>query len=219
MALMQSGVVAVVLGGLWLVLVACSEPSLDVPRPTVAAIAVELEPPGPGAELLRLFRARLAGAPALAEPWLFRGELSSYHAQALRRAELSATLRERAQPLRFWREHGDLWLQPLRYLELGQAYTLALTGTGVVRVLRVAEGDSRVATRLFPSAGEPITSIAVFCEVPEAESITRVTLEPGSVAMRVSPGVGGTPEAFAALIDAETKKWARVVKEANIKVD
>jgi tripartite-type tricarboxylate transporter receptor subunit TctC len=31
--------------------------------------------------------------------------------------------------------------------------------------------------------------------------------------------VGGTPEAFAALIDSETKKWARVVKEANIKVD
>ena len=31
--------------------------------------------------------------------------------------------------------------------------------------------------------------------------------------------VGGTSQAFADLIDAGTKKWARVIKEANIRVD
>jgi tripartite-type tricarboxylate transporter receptor subunit TctC len=31
--------------------------------------------------------------------------------------------------------------------------------------------------------------------------------------------VGSTPEQFAAFIQAETKKWAKVIKDANVKVD
>jgi tripartite-type tricarboxylate transporter receptor subunit TctC len=31
--------------------------------------------------------------------------------------------------------------------------------------------------------------------------------------------VGGTPEEFAAFIDAESAKWGKVIKEANVKLD
>jgi tripartite-type tricarboxylate transporter receptor subunit TctC len=31
--------------------------------------------------------------------------------------------------------------------------------------------------------------------------------------------VGSTPEQFAAFIQAETKKWARVIREANVKAE
>ena len=31
--------------------------------------------------------------------------------------------------------------------------------------------------------------------------------------------IGGTPEAFGAFMRAETAKWAKVIKDANIKVE
>jgi hypothetical protein len=136
------------------------------------------------------FRGRLRKAPP-GEPWLFSGALSDYHDRALRQRELPQTLRDRAVPLRFWREGSDCLLQPLGWLEPSSEYSLALTGHGRVATLRTVSEAVPRAVRFFPAAGV-LESAAVLCGPDFPDDLPAVVpLEPGGIPLRVSRGVFG----------------------------
>lgn len=179
-----------------LVVGGCAEPALDMSYADRIALGFELQPPAAPGHAPAVFRGRLVGARVDSAPWLFQGELSAYHAGALRRGSVSANLAERAVPLRFWRDARGLWLQPLRWLEPRAVYTLAATGHGVVQRLEIAPDEAPRATRLFPPPGRAKRGSAVLCALQPvgAELPQAVTLEPGAIPARVSPGVFGAPE-------------------------
>ncbi len=179
----------------WGLTAACSEPSLELPVHARDALSVTLEPPESEAGAPRLFRAQIDGADGGAEPWLFRDELSKYHERALGRGEVSGPLRERAVPLRYWRDSGHLWLQPLTLLEPGARYTLALTGQGALRALVASGADVPILERIFPSAGVPLARVLVLCGSPSEVAAAEIELQPGRVLATVTPGVFGTPRA------------------------
>jgi hypothetical protein len=171
--------------------VGCADPSLDLPGLQTSAISLTFEPVAQPRAVPAAFRARLERAPSQGSPWLFRGELSDHHDGAVRRGELSAALRERALPLRFWRSEAELWLQPLEWLDVGHHYTLALTGLGRVSDLTVADAGVARATRFFPPADAPKRGSTVLCAPSHEELPSSVTLEPGSVPLAILPGAFG----------------------------
>lgn len=179
---------------------ACSGPALDVPG-REPVVSVTLEPAADAAEAPPTFRARVSGA-AAGEPWLLRGALSSHHERALRRGELSATLRERAVPLRYWRESSTCVVQPLVWLEPGTEYTLGFTGMGRAQSLHVAAESAPRAARIFPPAGVQSHGAAVYCgpffDDPPSVSL----LEPGAVAAAVTRQAGAIGSASCVLITA-----------------
>ncbi|HKY37462.1 MAG TPA: hypothetical protein VJN18_16080 [Polyangiaceae bacterium] len=170
--------------------IGCADPALDLPAPRDGLLDLVLEPSEADAWPLA-FRGHLANATERAVPWLFRGELSDYHERALRRGELSSTLLERAVPLRFWREGAECLLQPLDWLEPGESYTLALTGHGRVRTLRAKDGPMERASRFFPPLGAPVREGTVLCGARFGELPSLITLEPGAIEARVTPGAFG----------------------------
>jgi len=170
----------------------CSGPSLDLPRPSTAMANVDFEPPAGDGSVASLFRARLRDAPASGSPWLFRGELSDYYARSLAQGAVPNALRERAVPLRFWRDGSDCWLQPTEWLEPGASFTLAFTGLGIVRVVQSHALTERRARRVFPVAGVQPHRAAVFCELDEAALPSSLTIEPGGIAAQVTPGMAGS---------------------------
>lgn len=172
---------------------ACSGPSLDVPSRPQDQATLELAPAREAGVAAPSFRARLHQAPAAGEPWLFRGELSSYYEHALGRGDLPEALRERAVPLRFWRDAADCWLQPLTWLEPDETYTLGWSGRGALGSFEVQAGSEPRASRLFPPAGSAKHRVAVVCDMNEDAPLTALSLslEPGAVPLRAVPGVGG----------------------------
>lgn len=179
------GLVGVALG--W----GCSGPSLDLPEREGATTRVDFEPAAGEGSVAPLFRARLRDAPAGQIPWLFRGELSEYYARSVRQGQVPSALRERAVALRFWRDGSDCWLQPSVWLEPDTSYTLALSGRGVVSVVQAVAGGEPIARRLFPLPGSEQRRAAVFCDLGPDRLPSSLTLEPGSVAVQVTPGVAG----------------------------
>lgn len=138
-----------------------------------------------------LFRARLRQAPAAGEPWLFRGVLSDYYQRAVARGDLPSALRERASPLRYWREQGDCWLQPVNWLVADETYTLAFVGIGRLQVLHTQAGEERRAFRLFPPPDSSKHHVAVLCNAGDMPEAARLTLEPGGVPLVVRSGMAG----------------------------
>jgi hypothetical protein len=183
----------------------CSGPSLDLPNHAQARWSLELEPAIDDRSVPLLFRGHLRGAPALGQPWLFRGELSAYYARALRRGDVPSALSERAVPLRFWRDGEDLWLQPLDWLQPDGAYTLAFTGLGALRVVQAQATGEPPARRLFPPAGSPKHRVAVICDAPGESPPQALVLEPGGALLRTSAGIAGLPMAdcITLTVDAE----------------
>jgi hypothetical protein len=195
---------------------ACSEPSLDVPRSGGSVLAVDFQPVADAQRTARLFRARVEAAPPSAAPWLFRGELGRYHEQALRRGELPSSLRDRAVPLRFWRDAEGLWLQPLVLLESGSAYELALTGHGRLQALRAEDGPAAVVERIFPPPGAASASVAVLCGLSHTEVDPELVLEPGRAPVRVSAGIAGTEQAGCVTLEVEEPLEAEAVLPPEI---
>jgi hypothetical protein len=190
----------------------CGGPSLDVPRGVVASLGVELEPATPQDAAAPLsFRARLAGAPVGGEPWLFRGQLSDYYARSLVRGEVPSVLRKRAVPLRFWRSGADCLAQPLVWLEPEASYSLAYTGLGVVRELQTTAAGAPHSRRVFPPSGSDKLGAAVVCDVVDEPAASALVLEPGSVAVEVTPGVAGQPAAGCFTLRAEAAPSEAVV--------
>ena len=172
----------------------CSGPSLDLPSQQAAQVSIELEPRVDEGTVPLVFRARMHDAPA-GEPWLFRDQLSDYHARELKRGEVPTALYERSVPLRFWRDGADCWLQPLAWLEPDATYTLAFRGVGVLRVVRAEQGDAVRARRLFPAAHRPKHGVAVVCDAGDARLPSALSLEPGGISLRAAPGVAGLSRA------------------------
>ena len=137
---------------------ACTGPSLDLPTRPAASWSLELEPYIDDQTVPPLFRGRVRKAPDTGEPWLFRGELSDYYERALKRGDLPSALRERAVPLRFWRDGEDCWLQPAAWLEPETSYALAFGGLGTLRVVRAETARQPRARRLFPPPAPPNTA-------------------------------------------------------------
>jgi hypothetical protein len=133
---------------------------------------------------------------------LIQGELSDYYERALARAELPTALRERAVPLRFWREGTDCWLQPLDWLTPDETYTLAFTGVGAVESLHTASVAQPRARRLFPPVGRAKHRAAVFCDM-QAIDLAPLWLEPGAVPLAASANLGGAMMAGCVLLSAE----------------
>jgi hypothetical protein len=174
-------------------LVACSAPSVDAPA-APGGVRVTWEPPAAPGTVPANLRARLHRA-AGAEPWLLRGQLSDHHDRALRRGELASTLRERAVALRFWSEQADLLFEPLRWLEAGEHYTLALLGQGTVGSWVVEPDGAPRAEQLFPPAGRPLQRVSVQCSSAFHAPLPVVTLAPIDVPVTVgfdSPHVPDT---------------------------
>lgn len=170
---------------------ACGGPSLELPGERPRGPRLELVPLADTAAAPLLFRALAVDAPA-GEPWLIRGELSSYYDRAVARSELPAALRERAVPLRFWREGADCWLQPLDWLVPDETYTLAFTGVGALESLRTSSLAQPRARRLFPPAGSAKHRVAVLCDMhAPAVDLSPLWLEPGAVPLSLSAGPGG----------------------------
>jgi len=181
----------------------CAGPSLDVPEREAATAEVNFEPEIVGGSVAPLFRAHLRGLPASGVPWLFRGELSEHYARALQRAEIANALRERAVPLGFWREGEGLAVQPSVWLEGGTNYSLAVAGVGVVGTFQVQEQDERRAQRLFPLPSAPLQRLAVVCGLGAEPLPSSLLLEPGGVALQVTPGVAGQPREGCATLQVE----------------
>jgi hypothetical protein len=179
---------------LGVMLAACSGPSLDVPVSQQASWSVELEPLIEPDVVALNFRGKILHAPAGGAPWLFAGELSDYYERALRRGEVPAALRERAVPLRYWRDLDSCFLQPVVWLEPDARYTLAFEGSGTLRTLQARVGDEPRATRLFPAPGQSKHRVAVICDMvsPELE-LAPTPLEPGGVALKQLAGMAGLP--------------------------
>ena len=181
----------------------CSGPSLDLPEPADARLSAELEPVTIDGSVPLSFRARLRGAPASGNPWLFRGDVSDYYARALKQGEVPTALRERAVSVRFWRDTADCWLQPVEWLEPETTYTLALTGTGVIQVLRSEAAREGRARRVFPPIGRPKYRAAVVCELGNEGPWSSLALEPGGIALRAASGMAGRPSASCATLQVE----------------
>lgn len=194
----------------------CSGPSLDLPPRGTAREIVDFEPAAGDGSVALLFRARLRDAPASGSPWLFRGELSDYYARSLQRPEVPAALRERAVPLRFWRDGSDCWLQPSEWLEPNASYTLAFTGLGVVRVVQSQASGQRRARRLFPAAGAEQHRAAVFCELDDTALPASLMFEPGRIAVRVTAGMAGEAGEGCATLQVDSALTEGVVAPPQI---
>ena len=173
----------------------CSGPALDLPQRRDAQVAVDLEPATADGSVPLVFRARLRDAPASGSPWLFRGQVSDYYGRSLKRGDVPDALRERAVPLRFWRDAEDCWLQPVEWLDPDVSYTLALTGVGVVRVVLALATPGRPARRLFPPPGSHKYSASVMCDLADETPWSQLQLEPGGVVLNAASGVAGQPSA------------------------
>jgi len=185
---MRVGSWAKLLSGAGLAL-ACSGPSLDVPSRPQPVWSVELEPRIDEQTVPLLFRGQVQHAPRTGEPWLFRGALSDYYERALKRGDVPAALRERAVPLRFWRDSDDCWLQPTAWLEANTDYALAFAGIGTLRVLRSATTPEPRARRLFPPPGSPKRSLAVVCGAMRDPLPDELKLAPSDLSLSVVPGM------------------------------
>jgi hypothetical protein len=175
----------------WLLLApfgwACAAPALDVPGQS-AGWSLELEPGVVPQSLPPVFRARVPRAPAQGEPWLLRDELSSYYQRQLQQGELSSALRERALPLRYWREGEACLLQPLVALEPGADYSLGFIGSSGWHSLR-ASVDAKPPIRLFPPPARDKHRLSVVCGMPRDLHSADARLEPGAVPLRIEPDV------------------------------
>lgn len=180
---------------------ACGGPSLDLPGERPNGSQLELLPSADSGAAPLLFRARAVNAPT-GEPWLIRGEVSDYYDRAIARSELPTALRERAVPLRFWREGQDCWLQPLDWLAPDESYTLAFTGVGAVESLHTSSVAQPRARRLFPPAGSAKHRVAVLCDMHGIE-LAPLWLEPGAVPLTASMSPGGGMMAGCLLLTAE----------------
>jgi len=167
---------------------ACSSPSLDLPTRPAASWSLELEPQVDDRSVPLLFRGRVRRAPETGVPWLFRGELSDYYERALKRGDLPSALRERAVPLRFWRDGEDCWLQPATWLEPEASYALAFRGFGTLRVVRAETGLEPRARRLFPPPGSPKHAVAVVCDTVVEPSTDELKLAPGDLSLASDAG-------------------------------
>jgi hypothetical protein len=180
---------------------ACGGPSLELPAERPRGSQLELLPSADSGAAPLLFRARAVNAP-IGEPWLIRGEISDYYDRAIARAELPTALRERAVPLRFWREGSDCWLQPLDFLAPDESYTLAFTGVGAVESLHTSSLAQPRARRLFPPAGSAKHRVAVYCDMQGTE-LPPLWLEPGAVPLKSSASPGNAMMAGCLLLTAE----------------
>lgn len=170
--------------------VACAEPGLEVPA-APSALRVSVTPVDAAGRVRPTFRAQVEQA-AGAEAWLFAGEISSSQERAIVRGELSSALRARAVPLFYWAEGEDLWVQPLRWLEPGQSYALALIGRGVASRFQVSEEEVARAELRFPttlSAGAAAAHCGAGLVAPET-----IALSPnGALEVSVVAGEGAAP--------------------------
>jgi hypothetical protein len=195
----------------------CSGPSLDLPENGAAAASVDFEPAASEGSVAPLFRAHVRNVPANAAPWLFRGELSDYYARALKHGDVPSALRERAVPLRFWREGTDCWLQPLDWLEPEAQYSLSFAGLGVVRVVQTeAVASERRVRRLFPPPGSRKHLVSVVCDVDAAALPSPFTLEPGGIAVRAAPGMAGQPSEGCVTLQVEAALTEAVVSPPRL---
>jgi hypothetical protein len=181
----------------------CSGPSLDVPELGEARVSAELEPATDDGSVPVVFRARLRGAPESGRPWLFRGDVSEYYERALKRGEVAPALQKRAVAVRFWRDSGDCWLQPMDWLEPDATYSLAFTGTGVTQVLQTQAARQRPARRVFPPIGRPKYRVSVWCDLVDEGPWSPLTLEPGRIAMRAASGMAGQARPSCATLQVE----------------
>jgi len=176
--------------GLGIFLWGCGGPSLEVPSAGRDSMELIVQPQVDVKAMPLLWRGQLKQAPLAGEPWLIRGELSDYYERAVRRGELLPALRERAVPLRFWRDERDCWLQPLTWLEPDEDYALVFTSVGTLQVLHTSDVEQRVARRLFPPVGSAKHRVAVLCDM-DVESPEGLALEPGSVPLALDSGMAG----------------------------
>jgi hypothetical protein len=168
----------------------CAGPSLDLPHEPQARWSVELEPLLDEQSVPLAFRGRVRQAPEVGEPWLFRGELSAYYERALKRGDIPAALRERAVPLRFWREGEDCWLQPSVWLEPAKSYALAFAGVGTLRVVVAQTTPEPQLRRLFPPPSNPKHGVAVICDTRGEALPEQLKLAPGDLSLLVAPATG-----------------------------
>lgn len=161
----------------------CEGPSLDVPGRQDAPWSLALEPSSDDGSVPLIFRGEIHGAPPSGRPWLIEGELSDSQERALRRADVSLTLRERAWPLRYWRIGDDAVVQPLRWLRDGERYALAWEGVGTLRLLEARSERAPSATQVLPAPGRPKHRLAVVCDVSGPSRGEPLALEPGGVAL------------------------------------
>jgi hypothetical protein len=104
----------------------------------------------------------------------------------VRIGELPSALLERALPLRYWDDERGEVIQPLRWLDENQRYTLALAGFGIAQVWDIAADAVPRAERVFPAPSRGVQRVAVQCAASFPQSLPRLVLEPGAVPMRAS---------------------------------
>lgn len=196
-------------GGVALLGLSCAGPSLPQTGGD-SVVSVQLEPAAPLGAVPLVWRAKLRHAAASAEPWLFAGEVSSYHARQLKRGEVASALRERALPLRFWQDGDDRLLQPLVTLKPNATYTLAVPGGGPIEMLQTAVEPSPRVERLFPAAGRPKHQLAAVCPLPAALDERQLLLEPGAIPLVVDRDALAELSPGCALLSA----GARLVSDA-----
>jgi hypothetical protein len=127
-----------------------------------------------------------------ADLWLFRGELSDYYLRRIHERDMPHTLLERAVPAVTWSRDGSAVLAPTRTLELGQSYSLAAAGRGLVGQLRI-ERQEPLWARIFPPVGSGFSGLALYCREQPATANAAETdfLEPSHVPVAVASGIDG----------------------------
>jgi hypothetical protein len=171
----------------------CGGPSLDLPtQGPKSSWSLEVTSGEAVSQLPLLFRGRVSDAPQVGKPLLLRGELSNYYERAVARGELPKAVQERAVPLRFWREQGACWLQPLDWLTPDEDYALVFIGVGTLQLLHTTAAPQSHATRLFPPPSRPKHAVTVLCDMAEPPA-SALLLEPGAVPLEIRSGMAGSP--------------------------
>lgn len=167
---------------------ACGDGLSQPDRPATSSVVVTFEPESAPDAVPSVVHIHVRGPVDLRTLGLFQGELSSYALGRIKSGEVPATLVERQVAAVGFRSTDDVVLAPSRPLELGEEYSLA-SAQGLISAFQVVKQSTGARLeRVWPppdGAGH-----FVYCSAePSSPAPDTLELEPGNIAVAVSPGV------------------------------
>lgn len=184
-------VLAIIAGSICL---ACMDGPNFGPRPAPPGVEVAPLRADGSARVVRIVVRVAPDTPLEAsELWLFSGALSEYHIGRINRRDVPDTLAARQVPVLSYAsvEGKGVIVAPSVALELGQHYTLAAPGFGLLTEFDVAAEDSSpLLERLWPPRGAPVAERLVLCAESVPDEPLEVPLEPSGLIAALEPDFG-----------------------------
>lgn len=120
---------------------------------------------------------------------LFSGSLSEYYERRIQERDLPESLLERQVPVLTWRGDGTAWLGNTEALAVGQRYSLAEAGYGLLKEFDVSLAPPALMSRVWPPPGV-VGPLAIYCGLRLSQPLTGL-LEPSDSPYEAVPGVRG----------------------------